>query len=177
MAKISPASPPPIRWRDLALPIFGGLLCVGYWTLPIDARQTMFLSGALPPGMLPSALALSTFGLIVVWLGTSFAYLVAMLRRLTAHRAHIRQLYSNADDRDLRWVDGMIVLLVLIWAAGAGFLAQENFAPVRLIVTELFLGLIGAGLLVLNIFAPGPAPNKPRAAPRPSLTSNMPAPP
>lgn len=111
------------------------------------------MSGDLPPGCLPSALALLTFGLILLWLGVAFAYLVAILRRLTRYRVQLRQLYSDAEERALRWIDVMMVPLVLIWVNGAGFLADENFADGRLLVAEHFLGLIGAGLLVLNIFA------------------------
>ena len=154
IAKTSSSLSTRISWWDLALPLIGGAVCIGYWLLPLPDRETMFISGDLPPGFLPSALALLTFGLIVLWLGVSFAYLVAILRRLARYRAQLRQLYSDAEERDLRWIDVMMVLLVLIWATGAGFLADENFADGRLLVAELFLGLIGAGLLVLNIFAP-----------------------
>ena len=100
---------------------YWGAVCIGYWLLPLPDRETMFISGDLPPGFLPSFLALLTFGLIVLWLGVSFPYLVAILRRLTRYRAQLRQLYSDAEERDLRWIDVMMVLLVLIWATGAGF--------------------------------------------------------
>jgi AraC-like DNA-binding protein len=143
-----------VATRDLVLPLIGGAVSVGYWSLPAQTKQTLFISGDLPPGIWPAVLALTTFALIMIWLLTSFAYLVAILRRLTAHRAHIRQLYSDVEKRDLRWVDGMMVLLVLIWAVGAFSLADDNLAGGTLFVQELFLALIAGGLLALNIFAP-----------------------
>ncbi|PJE31107.1 Helix-turn-helix domain-containing protein [Pseudooceanicola antarcticus] len=154
LARTSTGPASPVPWRDLALPVAGGVVCIGYWLLPAQARETMFLSGELPPGVLPAALALATFVLILLWLVVSLAYVVASLRRLAIYRREIRQLYSDADARDLRWVDVMIVLILLIWAAGAGFLADENLADGSLFVAELFLVLVAAGLLVLNVFAP-----------------------
>lgn len=154
LAKTGKAIPSRIPWRDLALPLAGSVVCLGYWGLPWQAKEVMFIAGELPPGFWPAALALSTFGLIMIWLIASLAYLVAILRRLKAYRAQIRHLYSDADERDLRWVDLIIVVLVLIWAAGAVSLAEDNLASGTLFVGELFLVLIAIGLSFLNIFAP-----------------------
>ncbi len=145
--------------RDLALPLAGGVVCLGYWALPRHAKEAMFIFGDLPPGIWPAALAFATFGLIMIWLMTSFAYVVAMLRRLTSYRAQIRHLYSDADEKDQRWVDVVIVVLVLIWAAGALSLAEDNLAATTFFAEEVFLALIAGGLMVLNIFAPVASPN------------------
>ncbi|MGJ8623402.1 MAG: helix-turn-helix domain-containing protein [Yoonia sp.] len=152
-AKTAAPSVAQIPWRDLVLPLTGAVVCIGFWILPAQAKTLMFMSGELPTGILPATLALLTFVLIVIWLIASFAYLVAILRRLTAYRAHIRQLYSDVEERDLRWINVVMVLLVLIWAAGAFSLADENFADGDLFIEEVFLALIACGLLVLNIFA------------------------
>lgn len=158
-AKTATPSPAHVPWRDLALPLAGGAVCIGYWILPKQAKVTMLISGELPAGIMPAILALATFALILIWFFASFAYLVAILRRLTEYRAHVRQLYSNVEKRDLRWVDVVMVLLALIWAAGAFSLADENFADGGLFIEELFLALIACGLLVLNIFAPATPPD------------------
>lgn len=154
LAKIGRAIPLRIPWRDLVLPLAGGLVCVGYWCLPPHAKEVMLISGELPPGFWPAALALATFGLITIWLITSFAYLVATLRQLMSYRAQIRHHLSDADEWDMRWIDVVIVMLVLIWAAGASSLGEDNFARSNVFVEELFLVLIAIGLAVLNIFAP-----------------------
>lgn len=158
LAKTVRALPAHIPWRDLALPLIAGIVCLGYWILPARAKELMFISGELPSGFLPAALALVTFGLILIWFIASFVYLVAILRRLTIYRSHIRQLYSDVEKRDLRWVNVVMILLVLIWAAGAFSLADENLTGGALFIEELFLTLIAGGLLVLNIFAPTTAP-------------------
>ncbi|MFY0596682.1 MAG: helix-turn-helix transcriptional regulator [Cognatishimia sp.] len=144
----------PVSWRDLALPAIGSLVCIGYWILPAAAKETMFIAGDLPSGILPAGLALATFTLILIWLIASFAYLIAALRHLTEYRADVRQFYSDVESRDFRWIDAMMVWLVLIWAVGAGSLADDNLASCSLFIQELFLGLIAVGLLGLNLFAP-----------------------
>jgi len=159
LAKTAKSTQIQIPWRDLVLPLVGGVVCVGYWTLSAQAKEVMFVEGELPPGLLPAALALVTFALILIWLIASFAYLVAILRRLTRYRVEIRHLYSDADARDLRWVDVVIVVLVLIWAVGAFSLAEDNLSSGTLFAREAFLVLIAVGLAVLNIFAPYTPPD------------------
>ena len=157
-ARTAAPAPQHIPWRDLALPMLGGFVCIGYWTLSPQDRTTMFISGELPPGIWLASLALITFALILIWLIASFAYLVAILRRLMTYRAHIRDLFSDVEKRDLRWVDVMMVLLILIWAVGAFSLADDNLSGGTFFVEEVFLALIAGGLLVLNVFAPTQPP-------------------
>lgn len=163
-ARTATATPGQIPWRDMALPLMGGAVCIGFWSLAAQSRRIMFISGDLPPGVWPATLALSTFVLIMVWLIASFAYLVAILRRLATYRARIRQLYSDVEKRDLRWVDVVMVVLVLVWAAGAWTLADDNLAGGTFVVEELLLVLIAVGLLVLNAFAPVTPPDPDIAA-------------
>ncbi|MEN8832909.1 AraC family transcriptional regulator [Pacificibacter sp.] len=153
-ARTAKAAQAHIPKRDLILPLAGGLVCIGFWILPAQAKTLMFISGELPAGVLPATLALLTFALIVIWLVASFAYLVAILRSLRAYRARIRQLYSDVETRDLRWVDVVMGLLVLIWGVGALSLADENFSDGTLVSDTLLLALIAGGLLVINVFAP-----------------------
>jgi AraC-like DNA-binding protein len=164
VAKTSVTSPAQISWRDLALPLTGSAVCIGFWILPAKAKNTLFISGELPPGILPGVLAMMTFVLILVWILASFAYLIAILRRLTDHRANIRQLYSDVEKRDLRWVDVVMVLLVMIWAAGAISLADENLASGTLLAEEVLFALTACCLLALNIFSPIAPPVFPTSA-------------
>ena len=60
-AKTATALPSLALWRDLALPLTGGVVCIGFWTLPAQAKKVLFISGELPPGIWPAVLALSTF--------------------------------------------------------------------------------------------------------------------
>lgn len=81
-----------------------------------------------------------------------------------AYRAHIRQLYSDVEKRDLRWVDVMMVLLVMIWAVGAVSLADENLAGGTLFAEEVLFALTACCLLSLNVFSPFAPPVFPTSA-------------
>ncbi len=164
VAKTSVTSSAQVPWRDLVLPLTGSAVCIGFWVLPTDAKNTLFISGELPSGILPGVLATMTFVLIMLWLVVSFAYLIAILRRLSAHRVHIRHLYSDVEKRDLRWVDVVMVLLVLIWAAGAISLADDNLAGGTLFAREVLFALTACCLLSLTIFAPTAPPVSPASA-------------
>jgi AraC-like DNA-binding protein len=154
-----------MRWLDAILPLAGCCVCVGFWFLPADAKAMMFIEGALPSGFAPALLALAAFGLILCWLVTSLAYLIAIVRRLRRYRGHIRQLYSNLDARDLRWVDWVIALLVMIWCAGAVSLAGDNLGSGAPLAIEALYVLTACCLLCLTIFASQEAP-----APEPTPT-------
>ena len=158
-AKTATTPPTSTPWLDMVLPMIGVLVSVGFWLLPASDKRTLFLAGELPSGILPAVLAAMTFALIMIWLIASLAYLVAILRRLTSYRARIRQLYSDVEKRELRWVNVVMILLVMIWGVGAFSLADDNLAQGAFLMEELLLVLIASGLLVLNIFAPMASPD------------------
>jgi hypothetical protein len=71
-----------MRRRDIVLPVVGGMVLIGYWLQPAQAKTAMFIAGELPAGIVPSTLVLVTFFLIFCWVVSSCLYLVATLRRL-----------------------------------------------------------------------------------------------
>ncbi len=113
----------------------------------------MFIDGALPPGIAPAALALTTFALIMCWLVASLGYLIATFRRLRAYRSRLKALYSNTDWRELRWVDWLILFLVALWTAAATSLASDNLGEGPLISRNAVYILTACLLLFLIIFA------------------------
>jgi AraC-like DNA-binding protein len=141
------------QWRDVVLPIAGGLVMIGYWLLPAGSKTAMFIAGELPAGLAPSTLALATFVLIFCWVVSSCRYLVATLKRLRDYRSKLRSLYSNIDDRELRWLDWFVVSLVTLWAAAAFTFVAENLGYHRVLVEELIYGLTACLLLFVMAFA------------------------
>ena len=67
-AKTATAPLAQLPWRDLAMPLAGCVVCIGFWILPAHVKEAMFISGDLPPGFLPAALALSAFVLMLLWI-------------------------------------------------------------------------------------------------------------
>ena len=144
---------PTIRRRDIALPLAGCGVVIGYWSLPFNAKTTMFVEGELPPGVTPAVLAFATFILIFFWLIASFGYLVATLRRLRTFRANLKALYSNTETRELRWVDWLMGFLVALWGAIAVFVASDNLGSDPLYPGELVFGFVACLLMFLIVFA------------------------
>lgn len=142
-----------LRWRDLVLPGVGGVVMIGYWLQPAEATTAMFIAGDLPPGIAPSTLVLATFVLIFCWVVSSCSYLVATLRRLRDYRSKLRSLYSNLDDRELRWLDWFVVSLVTLWVTAAVTFVAENTGFERILIEELVYGLTACLMLFVMAFA------------------------
>ncbi|WP_108815751.1 helix-turn-helix domain-containing protein [Loktanella sp. Alg231-35] len=152
-AKTTELRPSTIRWRDIVLPVVGGVVMIGYWFQPAANKSAMFIAGELPAGIIPSTLVLVTFILIFCWVVSSCLYLVATLRRLHKYRSELRSLYSNLEDRELRWLDWFVVSLVALWAATAFTFVADNTGFDRLVVKELICVLTACLLLFVMAFA------------------------
>jgi AraC-like DNA-binding protein len=150
----APGLAPPTPRYHAFLPLAGCAVMFGYWTLPAASRETMFVGGELPPGPFPVVLALATFVLIVAWILSSLVYVVAVLRRLNAFRAKLKDRFSNVATRELRWIDWLMGFLAVLWTAVAVTLSSDNFGPGPLFPGEWVLALT-AGLL-LFVFAAAP---------------------
>ncbi|WP_342070129.1 helix-turn-helix domain-containing protein [Yoonia algicola] len=142
-----------IRRRDVVLPVVGGMVMLGYWLQPAQAKTAMFIAGELPAGIAPSTLVLFTFILIFCWVGSSCLYLFATLRRLRDYRSKLRSLYSNLDNRELRWLDWFVVSLVALWAATAFTFVADNTGFDQIVVKELIYVLTACLLLFVLAFA------------------------
>lgn len=142
-----------IRRRDIILPIAAGVVMIGYWLQPSQAKTAMFIAGELPAGIAPATLVLATFFLIFCWVVSSCIYLVATLRRLRDYRADLRSLYSNLDDRELRWLDWFVISLVTLWVVTAFMFVADNTGFDRVVVEELVYGLTACLLLFVMAFA------------------------
>lgn len=157
-ALTSPGGKPPLNWRHGLVPLGGIMVTLGYWALPGAARQTMFLEGNLPEGIFPALLALLSFVLIFLWSLLSLGYLLFVLRHLYAYRARLRDQFSNLDKLELRWIEWLMVFLVILWAAVALSLVKDNIGAGLWFSGEWVLVLTIGLLLFLFIAAPVRAP-------------------
>lgn len=170
-ARTAEAAPPPVRWGEGVLPAAGLIVTFGYWMLPSASKAAMFMAGELPAGIAPAVLASATFALIVVWSLSSLVYLIATLRRLGAFRSRLKDVYSNTDNRELRWIDWFMALLVALWFSAAVSLLGDNFGPGLMLPGEVIFALAAILLLVVAGFAPvappvaPPVSNEPIGAP------------
>ncbi|MEO1657515.1 MAG: helix-turn-helix transcriptional regulator [Pseudomonadota bacterium] len=151
-------------WRDGLLPAFALVITLGYWSLPSSAKEAMFVEGVLPPGWLPSLLAIATVATIFVWSCASFGYLLATTRQLRMHREQLKAVYSNTEQYELRWIDGFLTLLIALWAVAALSLVTDNAGAGLLFPEELTFVLTAAMLLVLMGAASSPEAQPPEIA-------------
>ncbi|MEP3346219.1 MAG: AraC family transcriptional regulator [Litoreibacter sp.] len=163
-----------MRRRDIVLPIVGGMVMIGYWLQPAQAKTEMFIAGELPAGIVSSTLVLVTFILIFCWVISSCLYLVATLRRLHSYRTKLRSLYSNLDDHELRWLDWFVVSLVSLWTVTAFMFVADNTGFERVVVKELLYVLTACLLLFGMAFAPIAPPKAEIEEPAPSNDTSEP---
>ena len=153
VAKSPELDPIPFKSRDSFLPLTGCIVTIGFWLLSLDAKTTMLIEGDLPTDIAPNILAFTAFALILLWPIASLAYLIATLRRLRSYRETLRTIYSNIDQRDLRWVNWFMGFLVALWGAGTIGFTGENFGKAPPFEPVLFYLLAAGVLIFLNIFA------------------------
>lgn len=147
-----------VRVRDGLLPLVGALITFGYWSLPAAAKAQLFVNGELPAGSFPAALVLLTFGVILLWCLASCAYLIATIKVLRVYRERLKAIHSNMEGYELRWIDGLLVLLVALWAASALSIISDNLGPGIVLPGETVFVLAAAVLLFLIAFALAPEP-------------------
>lgn len=142
-----------LRWRDTVLPVAGVLVMIGFWIQPVQAKTAMFVVGELPSGVAPVVLVSATFLLIFCWVASSGWYLVATVRRLQSYRSHLRSLYSNIDNRELRWLDWFIMSLVVVWGTAAVMFVADNTGHAWVFAPRVLFAMTACLLLFVMAFA------------------------
>lgn len=124
---------------------------------------------------------------LILFLGTAFGYLVAAFRRLTHHIAHVRDYFSNIEDKTLNWLRWMMLALVAALAWGLFKSVWITVYPSQEMLSNAIASLIeyawvvGFGFFglrqseIFEVAAEGPAIEVPtRAAERKYLKSTLP---
>ena len=154
LARVSDQPGDPSPRRHLVLPGLGVLTALGYMVLPEAQLRIMLVDGDLPPGAAPAMLALTTFALVLAWPVAPGPYVVPIVRLLARHRARLRDRFSTIDRMEMRWVEGFMGLVALLWLCAAGALLTDNLSSSPGPAGELMLLMTGALLLLLIGFSP-----------------------
>lgn len=95
--------------------------------LPDGARRTMLVEGEAVGTAYASAVVLLVFALILAWVVQSGWYVVSIILRLTRYRARLRDLFASNEGRELRWISGLLLVVVGAWTLAAATVVVENF--------------------------------------------------
>lgn len=92
------------------------------------------------------SLAILTFLLVTGWVLQAGFYLYAVMRRLQLYRAQLRQLFASTEAEEARWINGLLLAVVLGGGLLAAALLYDNLvAPLP---SGLLLKDVGVLLLV-----------------------------
>jgi AraC-like DNA-binding protein len=109
--------------------LFGlGLIAVGLIAgLSDEARRTMLVEGEEYGTAYAAAVVLFVFALVLGWVVQSGWYVAAIFLRLARYRARLRNLFASNEGRELRWIAGLLMIVVGLWLLAAATVVVENF--------------------------------------------------
>ena len=109
-------------------PVGVGLLAAGLIvSLPLDVRESMFIHGELVDRPYPSMVVLFVFLVILGWIGQSGYYVIGVFRRLALYRQRLKDLFASNEQRELRWVGWLLIVIGGVWVAALTTVISENF--------------------------------------------------
>ena len=141
--------------RHFALSGFGLIIVLLTLSLPDDLVQKILteederIVEELPFFLryMVYGILISTFALVLGWIAQSGIYVVLTFVRLKAYRRRLKDEFSGTEKREAKWINGLLVLMILAWLIGALNIATENLGN-RVIVSDT----ITAGIYLLLIW-------------------------
>jgi len=118
--------------------------------LPAVERDAMMVLGEKPSSPFALFIGVFIFGLILTWIGQTIVYGWRILRRLTAYRMRLRDLFANNDQRELEWITALTGLIAVIWLLALVQVASDSFLNLTLMPPAWVHGL---GLMAFWAFA------------------------
>jgi AraC-like DNA-binding protein len=142
-----------------ALPAgFGCAAALMAVALPGADREAMMVRGEMVLTPLALLTAVLIFGLILVWIGQTMAYAACILRRLTAYRRRLQDLFANNDRKELTWISILTGFIAAVWLLALVQVASDSVMNLPLMSPAWLHGL---GMLALWAFAAGSLKQKP----------------
>jgi AraC-like DNA-binding protein len=142
------------EWPHFALVALCLVIVFCTLLLPGDVRHALIAEGSddilqqvsAPLRGLVYSLAILTFLLVTGWVLQAGFYLYAVMRRLQLYRTQLRQLFASTEAEEARWINGLLLAVVLGGGLLAAALLYDNLvAPLP---SGLLLKDVGVLLLV-----------------------------
>ncbi|WP_019960537.1 helix-turn-helix domain-containing protein [Woodsholea maritima] len=92
--------------------ILAALLASVFFILPAQTQLGIY------NGQSQGAVAWLELGFIALFLIVTLGYLGEAFRALSRHMRHVREVFSNIEDRTLNWLRWLLIVMLLAWAWG-----------------------------------------------------------
>lgn len=112
--------------------------------LPKDTHTAIFIDDADVVGPYAITLVVSILIIMLLWLGQCVYTVFRIIRRLVAYRKQLKNLFSNNEDRELYWMNWLLLVAISTWLFSLVSVFSSNLFENLLfnIRTEAFLSLL-----------------------------------
>ncbi|KGJ86839.1 helix-turn-helix domain-containing protein [Colwellia psychrerythraea] len=112
--------------------------------LPKETHIAIFINEADAVGPLALTLVVSILVLMLLWLGHCVYTISHIIHRLVAYRKQLKDLFSNNDDKELHWMNWLLLIAISTWLFSLATVFSSNLFDNLLfsLRTEAILSLL-----------------------------------
>lgn len=119
------------------------LISVMMIMLPKDMHTAIFINDTDVSDPLAITLMISMLIIILLWLGQCLYTFYRITRRLVTYRKQLKNLFSNNDDKELGWINWLLLITISTWLFSSATLLSSS------LFDNLLLSLRAESLLSL----------------------------
>lgn len=113
-------------WKHFSVLPFTLLLGVAIFSLPTSEFNTMFFTEHEHISYQTEALSLGFFFAVIFWCLLSCIYVAKLIQRTFVYRQRLKNMYSNEDGRNLKWLTIVSILILFTWIYALIVVAMGN---------------------------------------------------
>jgi AraC-like DNA-binding protein len=112
--------------------------------LPKEMHNAIFINDGDAVGPLALTIVVSILVLILLWLGQCVYTISRIIQRLLAYRKQLKDLFSNNDDKELNWMNWLLLIAISTWLFSLATVFSSNLFDNLLfsLRTEAILSLL-----------------------------------
>ena len=113
-------------WKHLSVLPFAFMLGLAILAMPASEFHSMFFSQQASTSPEIAVLSLIFFCAVIFWCILSCVYVARLVKRSVHYRQRLKNIFSNEEGRDLKWLTRASVLLLFTWAYALIVLITDN---------------------------------------------------
>jgi AraC-like DNA-binding protein len=112
--------------------------------LPSETHTAIFINDEDAVGSLALTLVVSILVLMLLWLGQCVYTISRIIHRLVVYRKQLKDLFSNNDDKELHWMNWLLLIAISTWLFSLATVFSSNLFDNLLfsLRTEAILSLL-----------------------------------